>query len=36
MKTYFHIENKEFADYLKVIVREKEYYFCDDLTIAIL
>jgi len=33
MKTYFHIENKEFADYLKVTIQEKEYYFCDDLVI---
>lgn len=33
MKTYFHIENKEITDYLKVTVQEKEYYFCDDLTI---
>ena len=33
MKTYFHIENKEFTDYLKVTVQEKEYYFCDNLTI---
>ena len=33
MKTYFHIENKEFTDYLKLTVQEKEYYFCDDLTI---
>ena len=33
MKTHFHIENKEFTDYLKVTVQEKEYYFCDDLTI---
>jgi len=33
MKTHFHIENKEFVDYLKVTVQEKEYYFCDDLTI---
>lgn len=33
MKTYFHIENKEFTDYLKVTIQEKEYYFCDDLTI---
>ena len=33
MKTHFHIENKDFTDYLKVTIQEKEYYFCDDLTI---
>ena len=33
MKTYFHIENKEFTDYLKVTVQERKYYFCDDLMI---
>ena len=32
-KTHFHIENKEFADYIKLSTQEKEYYFCDDLTI---
>ncbi len=33
MKTYFHIENKEFVDYLKLTANDKTYYFCDDLTI---
>ncbi|MBR7132035.1 MAG: hypothetical protein IKD04_00725 [Clostridia bacterium] len=33
MKTHFHIENKDFTDYLKITVQDKEYYFCDDLTI---
>lgn len=33
MKTYFHMENKGFADYFKVTVQKKEYYFCDDLAI---
>ncbi|MBQ8860399.1 MAG: hypothetical protein IJ015_03565 [Ruminococcus sp.] len=33
MRTHFHIENKEFTEYLKITAKEKEYYFCDDLTI---
>lgn len=33
MKTHFRIDNKEFTDYLKVTVQEREYYFCDELTI---
>ncbi len=33
MKTHFHIENKDFADYLKITAQDKGYYFCDDLTI---
>lgn len=33
MKTYFHIENKEFTDYMKLTVNDKIYYFCDDLTV---
>ena len=33
MKTHFHIENKEFVDYLKLTTNGKTHYFCDDLTI---
>ncbi len=33
MKTHFHIENKEFADYLKLTTNGETHYFCDDLTI---
>lgn len=33
MKTFFHIENEEFADYLKLTIKDKTYYFCDDLTV---
>ncbi len=33
MKTNFHIENKEFVDYLKLTTNGKTYYFCDDLTV---
>ncbi len=33
MKTYFHIKNTEFTEYLKITAQEKEYCFCDDLTI---
>ncbi len=33
MKTHFRIENKEFTEYLKITTKDKEYYFCDDLTI---
>ena len=33
MKTYLRIENKGFTDYFKITVQEKEYYFCDELTV---
>lgn len=33
MRTYFHIGNKRFVDYLKVTVNGKTYYFSDDLTV---
>lgn len=33
MKTHFHIENKEFVDYLKLTTNGKTHYFGDDLTI---
>ena len=33
MKTHFRIENKEFTEYLKITTQDREYYFCDDLTI---
>lgn len=33
MKTHFHIENKEFVNYLELTTNGKTYYFCDDLTI---
>lgn len=33
MKTHFHMENKEFVDYLRLRTNGKTYYFCDDLTI---
>lgn len=33
MKTHFRIENKEFTEYLKITIQDREYYFCDDLTI---
>jgi len=33
MKTHFHIENKEFVDYLKLTTNGKTQQFCDDLTI---
>lgn len=31
--TRFHIENKDFTEHLKITVKDKEYYFCDNLTI---
>lgn len=33
MKTHFHIVNNEFTEHLKITTQEKEFYFCDDLTI---
>ena len=33
MKTHFHIENKEFVDFLKLTANGETHYFCDDLTI---
>lgn len=35
IKTYFHIENKDFSDYLKLTTNNKTYYFCDDLTVEL-